>query len=104
MKTLLRFSPVLLCLPLVALGGGSASLPAVSTAMKSIVESNEVSGAVTVVASRDRIVHCEALGLADIGKNEPMTPETLFWIASMTKPVTAVALLMLQDEGKLRIR
>jgi CubicO group peptidase (beta-lactamase class C family) len=71
--------------------------------MKTIVDTHQVSGVVTVVATKDRILHCEALGLADIAKNEPMTPDSLFWIASMTKPITAVALLILQDEGKLKV-
>lgn len=102
MKTLILSCSVLLWVPLLSLGG-SASLPAVSAAMKRVVASNEVSGVVTVVATKDQIIHCEALGLAEIAKNQRMTPDTVFWIASMTKPVTAVALLMLQDEGKLKV-
>ena len=103
MKTLLRSSSVLLCLPLLVLGGSSTSQPGVSAAMKTMVDTRQVSGVVTVVATKDRILHCEALGLADIDKSDPMTPDTLCWIASMTKPVTAVSLLMLQDEGKLKV-
>jgi len=102
MKTILRFCSILICLPLLASDGGN-TLPRVSAVMKKAVETHQVSGVVTVVATKDRILHCEALGLADIAKNEPMTTDTLFWIASMTKPVTAVALLMLQDEGKLKV-
>lgn len=60
-------------------------------------------GAVTVVATRDKILHLEASGFADIAAQRPMTTDTVFWIASMTKPVTGAAILMLQDEGKLSI-
>ena len=71
--------------------------------MQKAVADRQVSGAVTVVVTKDKIMHCEATGLADIARKQPMTPDSLFWIASMTKPVTAVALLMLQDEGKLNV-
>src|SRR6185295_14889461 len=42
-------------------------------------------------------------GFEDVATKRPMTADTLFWIASMTKPVTGVAILMLQDEGKLNV-
>ena len=45
----------------------------------------------------------ESTGLADVASKRPMTPDTLFWIASMTKPITGTAVLMLQDEGKLNV-
>lgn len=77
-------------------------LSGVGAAMQDMVKKGEVSGAVTAVVSRDRLLHLEATGLADIASNRPMTTDTLFWIASMTKPVTGVAVLMLQDEGKLK--
>lgn len=70
--------------------------------MQDMVKKGEISGAVTAVASRDRLLHLEATGLADIASNRPMATDSLFWIASMTKPVTGVAVLMLQDEGKLK--
>lgn len=77
-------------------------LSGVGAAMQDMVQKGEISGAVTAVASRDRLLHLEATGLADLAANRPMTTDTLFWIASMTKPVTGVAVLMLQDEGKLK--
>jgi len=81
----------------------SPRLPGVRTAMQKAIENQEISGAVTVVATKSKVLHCDASGLADIARKEPMTPDSLFWIASMTKPVTATALLMLQDEGKLKV-
>jgi len=71
--------------------------------MRKAVENGDISGAVTVVVTKDKVVHCDATGLADIARKEPMAADSLFWIASMTKPVTAVAVLMLQDEGKLKV-
>ncbi len=78
-------------------------LPGVGAAMQAAVDAGDISGAVTVVVSKDKVLHLEATGLADIATKKPMRPDTLFWIASMTKPVTAVAVLMLQDEGKLKV-
>ncbi len=78
-------------------------LPAVDAAMQEMVARQEVSGAVTAVVAKDRVLHLEATGLADLASKRPMMPDTLFWIASMTKPVTGVAVLMLQDEGKLKV-
>jgi CubicO group peptidase (beta-lactamase class C family) len=75
----------------------------VNDAMQKAVQNGDISGAVTVVATKDKVLHCSVTGLADIGRKEPMTPDSLFWIASMTKPVTAVSVLMLQDEGKLKV-
>lgn len=71
--------------------------------MEKAIENHEISGAVTVVVTSNKVLHCDASGLADISRKEAMTPDTMFWIASMTKPVTAVALLMLQDDGKLNV-
>ena len=57
--------------------------------MRQFVAAKEISGAVTLVATPDRIVHLDATGQADIDEGKPMRPDTIFWIASMTKPVTA---------------
>jgi len=79
------------------------TLPGVGTAMQELVSKNEISGAVTVVVAKDKVLHLESTGLADVASKRPMTPDTLFWIASMTKPTTGTAVLMLQDEGKLNV-
>lgn len=80
-----------------------AAIPAIGAAMRDMVAKQQVAGAVTVVVARDRVLHLDATGSADLATRRPMTPDTLFWIASMTKPVTGVAVLMLQDEGKLKV-
>jgi CubicO group peptidase (beta-lactamase class C family) len=76
-------------------------LPGIGKVMEEEVAKNEITGAVTVVMTKDKLLHLESTGLADVAAKRPMTPDTLFWIASMSKPVTGAAILMLQDEGKL---
>jgi len=78
-------------------------LPGVGAAMQGMIDKNEIAGAVTMVVSKTEVRHLETTGFADAAQKRPMTPDTLFWIASMTKPVTGVAVLMLQDEGKLSV-
>jgi CubicO group peptidase (beta-lactamase class C family) len=96
--------PLLLALIVTATTFAQApTLPGVGAAMQRMIAANEIAGAVTVVVSKDRVVHLESSGLADVGSKRPMSPDALFWIASMTKPVTGVAVLMLQDEGKLSV-
>ena len=78
-------------------------LPGVGAALQEQVDRKEIAGAVTMVVTRDQVRHLETTGLADMAAHKPMQADTLFWIASMTKPITATAVLMLQDEGKLNV-
>ncbi len=102
MTPILRRYSFLLLIPMLA-SCANPKMPGVGAVMRGAAQKSEVSGGVTVVVTRDKILHCEASGLADIERKEPMRLDTVFWIASMTKPVTAAALLMLQDEGKLNV-
>jgi CubicO group peptidase (beta-lactamase class C family) len=65
------------------------------------VDQGEISGAVTLVATRDRILHLAAVGRSDLATGRKMERTDLFWIASMTKPMSAAAAGMLVDDGKL---
>lgn len=76
---------------------------AIAAAIREMMAQNEVPGAVTVVATRDGISHLGVTGFADAARTRPLQKDSIFWIASMTKPVTAVAVMMMQDEGKLSI-
>jgi CubicO group peptidase (beta-lactamase class C family) len=67
------------------------------------IDTEQISGAVTVVARRGGLAHFETRGLMDIEANAPMRKDAIFPIASMTKPVTGVAILMLVEEGKIRL-
>jgi CubicO group peptidase (beta-lactamase class C family) len=74
---------------------------AVAPRMQEFVDQGEVSGAVTLLATRDRILHLSAVGKTDMAKVRKMQTDDIFWIASMTKPITAVCIAILADEGKL---
>ncbi|MFM8335262.1 MAG: serine hydrolase domain-containing protein [Opitutaceae bacterium] len=78
-------------------------LPGIGAAMQEMVDRREIAGAVTMVVTADRVLHCEATGRANLATGKPMPADALFWIASMTKPVTGAAILILQDEGKLSV-
>ena len=67
------------------------------------IDAKQISGAVTVVARRGQVAHFEAHGLMNLEADAPMRKDTIFPIASMTKPVTGVAILMLVEEGKVRL-
>jgi eukaryotic-like serine/threonine-protein kinase len=67
------------------------------------VAAGSFSGAVTLVARHGRIAHLEARGLADLESKRPMRTDAIFRIMSMTKPVVAVSILMLVEEGKVKL-
>ncbi len=96
------FTSLTLSIALPALAEGP-QLPGIGNAMQELISKHEIAGAVTVVVTKDKVVHLESTGFADVATKKPMSPDTLFWIASMTKPITGAAVLMLQDEGKLNV-
>jgi CubicO group peptidase (beta-lactamase class C family) len=79
------------------------AVDAISSRMKGFVEAREVAGAVTLVADTDRILHLSAEGLSDVENKKPMAADSLFWIASMTKPITGTAVMMMHEAGLLSI-
>jgi CubicO group peptidase (beta-lactamase class C family) len=86
-----------------SISAAEPKLPGVRAAMEEMIAKNEIAGAVTAVVTKEKFLDLEAIGFADVESKRPMAPDTLFWVASMTKPVTAVAILMLQDAGKLKV-
>jgi len=84
-------------------GLSSERLARITEMMKRHIAAGEISGGVTLVARHGRIAHFEATGVTDIDSKTPMTKTSVFRIASMTKPVTGVAIMMMMEEGKLRI-
>lgn len=91
-----------LALP-VAVLASAPTLPGVRAAIERHIAANEIAGAVTMVVGPDRVLHLEATGHANLAESRPMATDQIFAIFSMTKPVTGVAVLMLQDEGRLRL-
>src|SRR5208282_1554604 len=65
------------------------------------VDKGEISGAVMLVADRDRVLHLSAVGESDISSGRMIRTDDIFWIASMSKPVTAVCVAILADQGML---
>lgn len=79
---------------------GQENIPNV---LQPYVDRHELAGAVTLVVSKDSVLSLEAVGYADVAAKKNMWTDAIFWIASMSKPITAAALMMLVDEGKLRL-
>lgn len=74
-----------------------------AAALKPYIESHSVAGAVTLVATKDRILSLEAAGWSDVKAETPMKTDSVFWIASQTKSITATVVMMLVDEGKIAL-
>src|SRR5246127_4241174 len=115
MKKLRYFAPVLafLTVPLAAasiqgakpeeVGFSSGRLARIQQTVERHIDAHDIAGAVTLVARRGRIAQFEAYGFADLDSRKPMSKDSLFWIASMSKPITGVGILMLLEDGKVRL-
>lgn len=79
----------------------AGKLAAIPAQMQKFVDDRTVSGVVTLVATKDRVVHLAAVGKSDLATGRDMKTDDLFWIASMTKPIAGVCVGMLVDEGKI---
>ena len=84
-------------------GMDSARLDKITQAMQTFVDEGLLSGAVTMAARRNKVVHFESVGYRDIESKSPMSNDSIFRIYSMTKPVTGVALMILYEESKFRL-
>ena len=95
----------LLCLSLLLITSVVLGEPPVSstTVLKPFVDKLELAGAVALVADKDNVLSVEAIGFANIESGKPMHADSLFWIASQSKGMTAVAVMMLVDEGKISL-
>jgi CubicO group peptidase (beta-lactamase class C family) len=71
--------------------------------MQAFVDEHDLAGAVTVVGHKDGIVSYETVGSLSLESQRPMPKDALFRIASMTKPITALGIMILADEGKLSV-
>jgi CubicO group peptidase (beta-lactamase class C family) len=92
---------VLPAAPPEALGLSSTRLARLTETMKRYVDENKVAGTVTIVLRDGRVAYFETAGLADREANRPMQKDAIFRIASMSKAVTSVAVMLLLEEGKL---
>jgi CubicO group peptidase (beta-lactamase class C family) len=74
-----------------------------SVVLKPFVDKHELAGAVALVADKNKVLSVEAVGFADIAAGKVMKQDNIFWIASQSKPMTAVAVMMLVDDGKISL-
>ncbi|HEX4610735.1 MAG TPA: serine hydrolase domain-containing protein, partial [Urbifossiella sp.] len=77
--------------------------PELAAALQPFVDSGSLAGAVVLVADKDRTLGQAAVGYSDVAGRAPLAPDALFWIASQSKPITAAALMILVDEGKVKL-
>ena len=81
----------------------SEKLSQIPVKMQEFVDKQQLAGAVTVVGTKDGIAQISAVGSLDLAAKKPMPEDALFRIASMTKPITALAVMNLVDDGKLSV-
>src|SRR6185437_6965499 len=116
-----RFRIVLVCIPVIALAGSlaiaeepskpdaksagldPAKLERVDALLQDAVERKQIAGGVVLLMRHGKLGHLQAIGWRDVEAKKAMTADTLFRIASMTKPITSVAVMMLVEDGKLRL-
>jgi CubicO group peptidase (beta-lactamase class C family) len=84
-----------------SVGLSSERLERMHRGMQGYVDRHEAGGIVTLTAREGKVVDVNAVGYQDVENSIPMRTDTIFRIASMSKPITAVAVLMLYEEGKL---
>jgi CubicO group peptidase (beta-lactamase class C family) len=76
---------------------------AIDASLRGAVECNDVPGVVALVTDRKGVIYHGAFGVADVSSKRPLTEDSLFRIASMTKPVTALAVMQLVEQGKVNL-
>jgi CubicO group peptidase (beta-lactamase class C family) len=84
-------------------GLSSERLHRIGETIQRHIQAGQIASAVTLVARRGRVAHLESFGQLDIESKHPAATDSLFRIASMSKPVTGVAILMLLEDGKVRL-
>ena len=80
-----------------------SKLERVSELFRNEIATGKIPGAILLIQQHDHPVYFEGFGVRDPDSKQPMTPDTIFRLYSMTKPITSVAAMMLVDEGRLRL-
>jgi CubicO group peptidase (beta-lactamase class C family) len=97
-------APVFLAACFVApLSNAAEPLAELRPKLEEFVGKGQIAGAVVAIGRQDKVLALEAVGNANLEKQAPMKADTLFRIASMTKPITAIGIMQLADEGKLSV-
>jgi CubicO group peptidase (beta-lactamase class C family) len=84
-------------------GLSSERLQRIDEMLQRHIEAKAISGAIAVVARKGRVAHFRTIGLMDIESKKPMTRDAVFRLASMTKPIIGVAIMILVEEGKVHV-
>ena len=100
--TLLLFG-VLAASPLTSIRAEEMPPTGLASTLQPFVERHTLAGAVTLVADKDQILDLSAVGFSDIANKRAMQPNDIVWIASMTKGITAAAVMVLVDEGQVSL-
>ena len=83
-----------------SVGFSAAGIKAFQDAMRALVDQGQLAGVTSLVARHGKVVHFDAYGVKNLETKAPLTKDTIFRIASMTKPIVGVAMMMLWEEGK----
>ena len=106
-RTALLALAALLLTPLSALAAADTQSPfmrgALAPALQPFVDNQVISGAVALVADKDKVLDVATVGFASLNTKAPMREDTMFWLASITKTFTATALMTLVDDGKVNV-
>ncbi len=86
-----------------AVGLSTDRISRIDKVMETHVAQRKIAGGVTLLARHGKIAHLGTYGMMDVEAGKPMTSDTIFRIASMTKPITSVAVMMLYEEGHFRL-
>ena len=84
-------------------GFSSEKLTLLNQAMHSYVDDNELSAIQTAIVKNGKLIHFDSYGSSDISENDPLESDDIFRIASMTKPIVSIGLMMLYEEGKFNL-
>jgi CubicO group peptidase (beta-lactamase class C family) len=84
-------------------GFSAAGLARIDSYIKNEIDQNKIPGAIMMIQRKGKTAYFKSFGVRDPGTKEPMSPETIFRIYSMSKPITTVAAMMLVEEGKLQL-
>ena len=85
------------------IGFSAEKLEKISTTLQRYVDKGQTPGFLTVIARKGKIAHFETIGMRDVENKKPVTPNTIFRIYSMSKPITSVAVMVLYEEGRIQL-
>jgi CubicO group peptidase (beta-lactamase class C family) len=86
-----------------SVGLSSSRLERINRAMQKYVDQGQFAGVIVLVARQGQVAYLQKFGWQEIATNQPMSIDTIFRIYSMTKPITTTAIMMLCEEGKIRL-